>query len=77
MPENVIHTVRNISDIANIQYENFMNNHVLKYILPIHIPNKKNKLPPFKTSNTKGQSKSKAENEELKLHVRHFSEMYV
>ena len=54
-----------------------MNNRTLKHILPIDAPNKKNKLPLFKMSNTKGQSKSKAKNEELKLHVRHFSQMYV
>ena len=45
---------------------------ILQHTLPIDAPVKKNKLPLFKTSNTKEKSKSKAENEDPNLRLSFF-----
>ena len=77
MSDNVIDTVRTIQNVGSLQYQNFRKEFILNHREKFDTPIKKNKLPLFKTSNTKGQSKSKAQNEDLKLHVRLFSQMYV
>ena len=76
MPEKVINTVMNNSNVGNLQYEIFRGNHVIKHIVSIDAAMKKNQLPLAKTSNTKGQSKSKVGNENIKLNIRLFNQTY-
>ena len=49
---------------------------IFNKIVPFDDPIKKNKLPTFKASNTKGQS-AKSESKDLIIQVRPFSQMYV
>ena len=44
--------------------------------VPFDDPIKKNKLPTFKVSNTKGES-ARSQSKDLKIHVRLFSQMYI
>ena len=44
--------------------------------VPFNDPTKKNKLPTFKASNTKGQS-AKSESNNLKIYVQLISQMYI
>ena len=60
-----------------MQSVSFRNNSISKHILPTDTLIKKDKLPLFATSSIKGQSKSKAENKDLKLHVHLFSNWHV
>ena len=77
MPEGAIRTVRNIEDITQKQLKEFRESRIIKHVTPVEAPIKKNKQMVFKTCNTKGPTRSKSEEKELKLHVRLFSQMYI
>ena len=76
MADNVVPTVRNIEEIGRKQHAEFRETRIFRKIIKLDDPIKKNKLPTFKASNTKGRS-AKTESQELKIHVRLFSQMYI
>ena len=76
MTDNVIFTVRNIEEIGRKQHAEFRETIIFRKSIRLDDPIKKNKLPTFKVSNTKGRS-AKTESHELKMHVRLFSQMYI
>ena len=69
MSDDVVRTVRTVRSTKVSR--------IVEHSVPIEAPIAKNKLPTFKSSNTKGQSTSKSENKEMKLHIRLFSQMYI
>ena len=76
MADNVVFKVRNIEEIGRKQHVEFRETRIFCKIIKLGDLIKKNKLPTFKTSNTKGRS-AKTESQELKIHVRLFSQMYI
>ena len=76
MTDNVVSAVRNIEEIGRKQHAEFRETRIFRKIIKPDDPIKKNKLPTFKASNTKGRS-GKTESQELKIHVRMFSQMCV
>ena len=69
MTDNVVSTVRNIEEIGRKQHAEFRETRIFRKSIRLDDPIKKNILPTFKASNTKSQ--------ELKMHVRLFSQMYL
>ena len=76
MTDNVVCTVRNIEEIGRKQQAEFRETTIFRKSIRLDDTIKKNKLPTFKTSNTKGRS-AKTESLELKMHVRLFSQMHI
>ena len=76
MTDNAIFTVRNIEEIGRKQHAEFRETIIFRKSIRLDDPIKKNKLPTFKVSNTKGRS-AKTESHELKMHVRLFSQMHI
>ena len=76
MTDNVVSTVRNIEEIGRKQHAEFRETRIFHKIINLDDPIKKNKLPTFKASNTKGRS-AKTESQELKIRVRLFLQMYI
>lgn len=75
IPENVINTIMNISDVFNLQYEIFRYSRIAtscQWTLQLR---KINSL--FQASNTKGRSKSTVQNENIKLHIRLLPQMHL
>ena len=77
MTDNVIvSTLRNIEEIGRKKYAEFRGTRIFRKSIRLDDPIKKNKLLTFKASNTKGPS-AKTESQELKMHMRLFSQMYI
>ena len=76
MTDNLVSTVRNIEEIGRKQHAEFRETRIFRKSIRLDDPIKKNKLPTFKASNTKGRS-AKTESQELKMHVRLFSQTYI
>ena len=77
MGEEVVATVRTVNELGRTRHAQFRNMHIIERTIGIDAPIKKNKLPTFKSSNTKGQSSANSQSKELKLHIRLFSQMYI
>ena len=75
MGPEVISTVRTIEDLG-ISHKEFRENRIIKKTKGLHDTILKNKLHICKSKNTRGQSSSRTESKEWKLHVRLFSQMY-
>ena len=73
----VINTVRTIEDLGISQHKDFRENRIIKKTKGLRDPITKNKLPLFKSTNTRGQSSSRTEFKGLKVKVRLFSQMYI
>ena len=76
MTEDVVSTVKNIEKVGKKQHAEFRETRIFNKIIKVDDPIKKNKFPTFKLSNTKSRS-TKSESQELKIHVRLFSQMYI
>ena len=76
MGDNVVATVRTIEKIGKENFEEFRKSRIINQTTKLDAVIKKNMLPTFKATNTKGQS-SKSESKDLKLHVRLFSQLYI
>ena len=63
---DVVCTVRNIKGLATKQRQDFKQVRFLSQVKSLDDPIKKNKLPLFKSKNTKGQSSRQTESKELK-----------
>ena len=74
MTDNVISIPGNIAEIGRKQHADFRETGIFRKSIGLDDLIKKNKLPTFKTSNTKGRSQ---ESQELKMYVRLFSQMYI
>ena len=79
---DVVCTVRNIKGLATKQRQDFKQEQILSQVKSLDDPIEKNKLPLFKSKNTKGQSSRQTESKELKSiflksHIRLFSQMYI
>ena len=77
MGDDVIKTVKTIKEAGKSQRKEFPERRGMKKGISLNDPIKKNKFPTFKSSNTKGQSTSRKESDELKKHIRLFSQMYI
>ena len=77
MGPELINKVITIEDLGISQHKEFRENRIIKKTQGLHDPITKNKLPLFKSTNTRGQSSSSTNCKELKLHVRLFSQMYI
>ena len=73
----VINTVRIIEDLRISQHKEFGENRFIKKTKGLQDPITKNKLPSFKSTNTRAQSSSCSGSKELKLHFRLFSQMHI
>ena len=62
--KDVVSTVRNIEEIGRKQHAEFRETIIFRKSIRLDDPIKKNKLPTFKVSNTKGRS-AKTESQEL------------
>ena len=71
MGDDVIKTVKTIELVKN------SGNGLMKREISLHDPIKKNKFLTFKSANTKGQPTSRKGSNELKKHIRLFSQMYI
>ena len=76
MGDDVVSTVRQIEELGKNQHAEFRRTRILAHTVQLDSPIKKNKLPLFKVSATKGHS-TKSESKELKMHIRLFSQMYI
>ena len=56
MTDNVVSTVRNIEEIGRKQHAEFRETRIFRKNIRLDDPIKKNKLPTFNASNTKGRS---------------------
>ena len=77
MDEDAVAAVRKMEATGVTQFEQFRNLRIVKKVMSIHDTISKNNLRTFKTCNTKGQGKSKSQTNELKMHIRLFSQMYI
>ena len=73
MGEEVVATVRTVNELGRTQYAQFRNMRIIERTIGIDAPIKTNKLPTFKSSNTKGQSSANSQSKDLKQHIRLFS----
>ena len=76
MCDEVVATVRSIEKIGTKNFQDFRKNRIISQAIKLDDTIKKNKLPTFKSANTKGQS-AKGESKDLKQHVRLFSQLYI
>ena len=76
MGDGVMSTVRRIEEVEKKQHNEFREMKIFNKSVPFDDPIKMNKLPTFKTSNTKGKS-AKSESKDAKIHVLLFSQMYI
>ena len=77
MGEEVVATVRTVNELGRTQYAQFRNMRIIERTIGIDAPIKTNKLPTFKSSNTKGQSSANSQSKDLKQHIRLFSQMNI
>ena len=75
--DDVIKTVKTIKEAGKSQRKEFPERRRMKRGISLNDPIKKNKFPTFKSANTKGQSTSRKESDELRKHIRLFSQMYI
>ena len=76
MTDNVVSSVRNIEEIGRKQHADFRETRIFRKSIRLDDLIKKNQFPTSKASNTKGGS-AKTESQELKMHGRLFSQMYI
>ena len=76
MTDNVVSSVRNIEEIGRKQHADFRETRIFRKSIRLDDLIKKNQFPTSKASNTKGGS-AKTESQELKMHGRLFSRMYI
>ena len=72
MGTEVINTVRTFEDLGISQHKEFRENRIIKKTKELHDPITKNKLPLFKSTNTRGQSLGCTDFKELRLYVNSF-----
>ena len=77
MGDDVIKTVKTIEEAGKSQRKEFRERRLMKREISLDDPIKKNKFPTVKSANTKGQSTSRKGSDELKKHIRLFSQMYI
>ena len=75
MGDDVIKTVKTIKEAGKSRRKEFPERRRMKRGISLNDPVKKNKFPTFKSANTKGQSTPRKESDELKKHIRLFSQM--
>ena len=75
MGDDVIKTVKAIEEAGKSQRKEFREPILMEREIGLDDPIRKNKFPTFKSANTKGQSISRKGSDELKKHIRLFSQM--
>ena len=75
MRDDVVKTIKTTKETGKSQRKEFRKRRLMKREISLDDPIKKNKFPTFKSANTKSQSALRKGSDELKKHIRLFSQM--
>ena len=76
MSDDVLCAVKSLYSKGKNQFQEFRDSRLINGTVTLDTPIKNNNFPLIKAANTKGQSSKRLTNE-LKMHVRLFSQMYI